>query len=121
MEHQDSLYKLLHAINIIRQAYNKPMLPTSGYRSREDQLRIYKNKGIVDEKKIPWGSAHLKGMAVDISDPKQELQKWCLENPEILDKANLFMEDFAFTKNWVHFQINPFGSYKKGGTRYFKP
>lgn len=121
LEHQESLNKLLEIINVIRKEYNRPMIVSSGYRSKEDQLRIYNEKGVMDESKIPWGSSHLKGMALDIYDPKQELQKWCLENPTILEENLLYMEDFAYTKNWVHFQINPFRSYKEGGTRYFKP
>jgi hypothetical protein len=118
-EHQKNLLKLLDAVNIIRKEYNKAFIVTSGYRSMEEHLRIYKNKGITDKSKIPMKSRHLYGLAVDISDPKLEITKYLKQNPELLEKADLYCEDG--NANWVHFQCVPFGSYKKGGSRWFKP
>lgn len=43
----------------------QPITITSGYRSLQDHLRIYKEKGITDKSKIPMGSYHLKGLAAD--------------------------------------------------------
>lgn len=116
-DHQDNIMNLLERINKVRSAYAKPMTVTSGYRSMEDHLRIYKQKGITDQKRIPMQSRHLYGMAADISDPKQELQKWCLANVKLLEDVGLWCEDFSATKNWVHFQITP----PKSGKRFFMP
>lgn len=116
-EHKDNIMILLERINRIRTAYNKPMTVTSGYRSKEDQIRIYKQKGITDLKRIPMGSKHLSGSAVDIYDPNKELQKWTLANQALLESIGLWCEDFSATPNWVHYQITPPAS----GKRFFKP
>lgn len=115
-EQQANIQELLTKINKIRTAWGKPMTVTSGFRSKEDHIRIYKAKGI-DESKIPWGSWHLKGGAVDISDPKQELQAWCLANENKLAEIGLWCESFNYTNNWAHFQIQP----PKSGKRFFNP
>ena len=115
--HQHNLEELLIKINKVRIVYGKVMTVTSGYRSMYDHKRIYNAKGIFDEKKIPMKSKHLEGLAVDISDPKQELQKWCLANTALLESVGLWMEDFSATKNWCHFQIRA----PRSGNRFFKP
>lgn len=114
---QHNLEEVLLRINKIRTAYNKPMKVTSGYRTMQDHIRIYNRKGIMDPKKIPMQSKHLYGKAVDISDPNQDLQKWCLTNIKMLEDVGLWLEDFSATPNWVHFQIEP----PKSGKRMFKP
>lgn len=119
-ETQDNLMILLERINKVRTAYAKTMIVTSGLRTKEDQIRIYKEKGITDLNKIPMGSRHLIGAAVDISDPKQELQSWCLKNEKLLESIGLWCEHFDYTKKpnpWVHFQIFP----SKSGHRFFIP
>lgn len=116
ISHQHNLEELLKRINVIRTAYGKPMTITSGYRSKQDHLRIYRSKGVPDHK-IPMGSLHLSGEACDVSDPKQELQKWCKANVHILEEVGLWCEDFSATVNWVHFQSRP----PKSGKRFFLP
>lgn len=120
-QHQVNIDELLKRVNIIRAAYGKPMNVSSGYRSLQDHLRIYSQKGITDQNKIPMASAHLSGQAIDIADPKGELQAWIKANPQIIEQADLYLEDFSATPTWVHLQIRPFKSYKPGGTRFFKP
>jgi len=117
---------LLTKINIIRAAYGKVTTPTSGVRTMADHLRIYAAKGITDRNKIPMKSKHLETItdaaAVDIADPDLALTKWLKNTPEgraAADKADLFFEDG--NANWLHAQNKPFGSYVKGGTRWFKP
>lgn len=44
---------------------NKPVIVTCGFRSMAHHLRIYAEKGITDKNKIPMGSYHLSGKAVD--------------------------------------------------------
>lgn len=114
---QKNLWVLLDKLNMVRAAYGKPMTVTSGLRSMADHLRIYAEKGITDKTKIPMKSRHLSGQAADIYDPKQALQKWVMQNLDVVEKAGLWMEDFSATKNWVHFQIIPPAS----GKRFFKP
>lgn len=114
---QHNLEVLVERINIIRSEYGKPMKVSSGLRTMKKHLEIYERKGITDKKKIPMKSRHLVGGAVDIADPKQELQKWCFTNIEKLKEAELWMEDFEATPTWCHFQISP----PKSGKRFFKP
>lgn len=116
-EYQDNLMILLERINKVRAAYGKPMKVTSGYRSLEDHLRIYRNKGITDQSRIPMKSKHLSGLAIDIFDPNKDLQKWCLANESLLEQYQLWMEDFSATPNWCHFQCDP----PKSGKRWFLP
>lgn len=111
-----NLAELLKKINEIRFLWGKPMIVTSGLRDLADHKRIYHDKGISDDK-IPMGSKHLFGQAVDISDPNRELQKWCKDNEKELERIGLWMEDFSATPNWCHFQIVP----PKSGKRWFIP
>lgn len=127
---------LLAKVNIIRAAWGKAMTTSSGIRTWTKHLEIYKDlaarkrkpfeNGIFDETKVPKKSSHLDVVddraAVDVPDPGLKLTKWLKETPEgqaALEKADLFCEDG--NADWVHFQNKPFASYKKGGTRWFKP
>lgn len=127
---------LTRRMNIVRTAWAKAMRPTNGVRTWADHLRIYKtlaNKkqhpfedGVFDESKIPKLSKHLETVtdsaAVDISDPGQSLKKWLKETDlgkKTLDEADLWCEEDDVER--VHFQNKKFGSYKPGGTRWFKP
>lgn len=116
-EIQASLQILLDRVNKIRAEWGKPMTVTSGLRTMEDHLKIYAAKGITDPAKIPMKSKHLYGQAVDIYDPNKELQAWCKANENLLEDAQLWMEDFSATPNWCHFQILPPAS----GKRWFIP
>lgn len=116
-EEQQSNLEILHdKINMIRSAYGKPMIVTSGVRSIDDHKRIYKQKGIPDDK-IPMGSRHLKGQAVDILDTDGKLADWCKNNESVLESAGLWLEDPSATIGWVHFQTEP----PKSGRRFFLP
>ena len=123
-------------LNIIRQAWGKPMLSTSGVRTWEDHVRIYKdlaNKkqypfidGVFDLSKVPKSSKHLDIItdcaAVDIDDSDHELKNWLIKDPKgqvALEAANLFCENDNVGR--VHFQNKAFASYKPGGSRWFKP
>ncbi len=119
--HQKNLEVLLYRMNKVRAAYGNPMIVTSGYRTLDDHLRIYRNKGITDQSKIPMASKHLFGQAIDIADANGELKEWCKANQTLLRQLGLWMEDFSFTKTWVHFQCVPYGSYKHGGSLWFRP
>jgi uncharacterized protein YcbK (DUF882 family) len=114
---QSNITELHARINKVREAWGNPMVVTSGFRSMEHHLEIYRKKGITNKNDIPMRSNHLSGKAVDISDVNCKLQKWCLENEFTLAKIGLWMEDFKYTQTWVHFQICP----PKSGNRFFIP
>jgi hypothetical protein len=114
---QDNLDNLLEKLNKLRAEYGKAMIVTSGLRTKEDQIRVYAQKGITDQSKIPFGSKHISGQACDFSDPHGELKFWVGNNVEILEEIGLWCEDFAHTKTWLHVQTVPPAS----GKRFFKP
>ena len=47
-------------------------------------------------------SAHKQGMAIDLVDHDQHLDKWLDENPDVLIKYDLYREASASTPNWCH-------------------
>jgi uncharacterized protein YcbK (DUF882 family) len=115
-EIQANLATLLERVNKIRAEWGRPMTVTSGLRTVADQIRVYAEKGITDRSKIPMGSQHLKGAAVDIYDPDLSLTAWLKENDsQRLVDAELYCE--AGNKNWVHFQIFP----PHSNNRWFMP
>ena len=120
--HQHNLEDLLIKINRIRTEWGQPMIVTSGYRSMQDHLRIYSEinakrvKAGLEEKKIPIGSKHLLGLAVDISDPDGSLHDWCVANEALLEEVGLWCE-VKDEQNRVHFQTEP----PRSGNRFFKP
>ena len=115
-EQEKNFPVLLEKINKVRTAYGKPMTVTSGVRSIDDHKRIYREKGIPEDK-VPMGSNHLKAAAVDIRDRDGALAKWVKENEKLMEEIDLWMEATEFTKGWVHFQIFP----PKSGKRFFNP
>lgn len=90
---EDNLSDLLTKINIIRKAYNKPMVVTSGYRTVENELKHGRS----------GKSDHCKCKAVDIYDPDKALAKWCHEHEDLLIQTGLWIEHTNYTRNWVHF------------------
>lgn len=126
-ELQENLNTLVERLNMVRDDWGKPMVVTSGYRSKERQIEIYKDKcvkrefpfqdGRFDMTRIPMKSAHLYCQAVDIADGDGKLKAWLQEDEGRLERYDLYCEDFEHTPTWVHFQINP----PKSGRRIFKP
>lgn len=116
-EQAANLACLLTKINIIRASWGKPMIVTSGLRTWEEHVEIYKKKLGADysEDKAPKESKHLIGAAVDISDPEGTLYDWLSERTGVLRGCGLYCE--LGTKGWVHFQILPPAS----GNTWFLP
>lgn len=113
---QANLQTLLERVNLIRNQWGKAMTVTSGLRTKADQIRVYKAKGITDESKIPMDSAHIKGAAVDIFDPGLVITAWLKENnSQRLVDAQLWCEEG--NSNWIHFQIYA----PHSGNRWFLP
>lgn len=107
--------QLIEKINML--GYKPAMYFSSCLRSTEAQIRIYKEKGITDLSKIPMGSCHLSGEAVDISDPDGKLAIWLKKNEKKLETLGLYVEDPAYTKGWCHLQKRA----PKSGKRFFIP
>lgn len=108
-EEQEANLKRLHAaINKVREAYGKPMIVTSGVRSKADQMRI--------NPRAP-NSNHVRGLAVDIRDRDGKLWEWCMENIEMIEDLGFYLEDKKATPTWIHFQLVP----PRSGRRIFKP
>ncbi len=105
-----NLQTLLNAISRIRMAYNKPMIVTSGLRSKAKQEAL-----IAQGKSNAPMSKHLIGAAVDISDPLGNLYNWCKVNEQVLIDTGLYCEERM--GGWQHFQIFP----PKSGHRWFFP
>jgi hypothetical protein len=94
----------------------KPYVVTSGLRSIEDHKRIYLEKAKGKPVRIPMGSKHLSGKAVDIYDPDGSIMKFCRENPELLSDYGLWVEDDTSVPR-VHLQSEA----PLSGKRFFKP
>jgi len=112
-----NLEALLRALNVVRKAWGQPMTVTSGLRSREHQIEVYRLKGITDLSKIPLQSAHLTGQAADILDLNGSLGEWLKNNIEVLIECELYVEHLDFTRGWAHLQTRPPASHN----RFFIP
>lgn len=116
IKQQQNLEEVLKRINMVRTAWNKPMTITSGFRSEQEHRRIYAAKNITGDK-VPMGSAHLQGLAVDIADADGKLKEWLTTGAgaSVLIDAGLYCE--SGTAGWVHFQYR----IPRSGHRWFMP
>lgn len=106
-ELEANLVKLLTAINILREAYGKPMTISSLYRPG-----TY-NKAAGGAKK----SNHMVCLAADFRDVDGQIDEWCLKNLDVLAKAGLYLESPDYTVGWCHVQaVEP-----RSKNRVFKP
>lgn len=120
-EVQANLMVLLERINKVREKWGKSLTVTSGLRDMANHIRIYKELAIkrgvpYNESKVPMGSKHLSGQAVDCSDPDGSLFDWCKANEAFLADIKLWMEEKDDQKR-VHFQITA----PRSNKRFFKP
>lgn len=106
-ELQENVADLLIKLNKFRAEYGSPMYVTSGYRSPEHNAEIGGSKS----------SSHLTCQACDFKDTDGELKKFIANDPEILARCDLYMEDPESTPSWVHLQSRVI----KSGNRVFKP
>lgn len=97
----------------------------SGFRRKEDHIRIYAE---INEKRrllgkpeiaIPWGSKHLTAAAIDIDDTDDKLKNFIKTDAGIaaMEELDLYQEDPEDTDTWVHVQFIAPASKK----RVFKP
>ncbi len=117
-EQAANLQHLYEVMNIIRAAYGKPMIITSGLRTLDDQKKIDRHLlGPGGKPKGPRKSQHLLGNACDVSDPTGELYWFCLDHMDLIHTLGVYLEDKSFTPRWVHFQTVP----PRSGNRIFLP
>lgn len=139
-EYQEAFEKFYEKINDFRNKCGISMVPTSYFRSKERQIRIYKNKaknkewpftdGVYKESKVPLSSKHMTGLAADFADVDKKLAKWVLDNIEWCKENGFYFENFGAnidtfkadpkmdkTPTWLHVQIIP----PKSGRTIFNP
>ncbi len=114
-----NMTKLCSRVNRFLERINYEGRVTSGLRSIEDHKRIYadlaKKRGLKTIR-VPMGSKHLSGEAVDIHDPQGILMKKCRENVDLLEEIGLWVEDDTSVAR-VHLQCTA----PQSGNRFFKP
>lgn len=93
-----NLHKLWVAMNIVRVAYGKPMIITSGYRTPEEQVIV--SPGHPHD-------AHVLAAACDVADNNFTLWNWLCDNLAYVAHAGMYLENEACSPGHVHFQIYP--------------
>lgn len=113
----------LHVMNEIRYHYGQPMLCTSGVRSKEQHLEIYKRINEEREKAgfaaviPPFNSPHLMGCASDWKDPQGKLFDFLTARPGLMEQLDIYIEDREYTPHHCHIQTVRTSS----GARIFRP
>ncbi len=100
--------ELLERVNLLLASFGESRKVNSGWRPPEVNA---KTTGAAQKSK------HMTGNAVDLADPEGDLDEWCMENPEELERLKLWQEHPASTKGWCHLQSIP----PKSGKRVFYP
>lgn len=98
---------LIDSLQSVRLTLGKPMNVDCGYRCPVHNAAV---GGASD-------SAHLHGLAADVSDPDGALMAWVLANLQLVSSLGFFFEDFRWTPDWVHWQLTRPAS----GHRIFVP
>lgn len=104
----DNLDELLPIINQVRSTIGRPMVVTSGWRPNSINAVT---PGAANH------SLHEEGLAADILDTDGKLKDWVLQNLQLMKDLGIYLEDFRWTPNWVHFGIRA----PKSGHRIFIP
>lgn len=88
-------------------------------RSDVDQVNSgWRPKGINDHTaNAAKNSKHLTAQAIDLPDSDRSLAEWCVDNLDVLEELELWMEDPRWTPTWVHLQTVP----PKSGRRIYIP
>ena len=63
------------------------------------------------------GSAHKQGLAVDLFDPHDEIDAWCMANLDVLEACGIYLEHPSKTPGWSHWSVKAPAS----GNRVFMP
>lgn len=97
---ESNLKVLFERLTEVQDAYGKDLVITSGLRSEALQQHL-----IAEGRTTAIHSKHLAGAAADVYDADGGLAKWVQENINAMESIGLWMEDFAHTRGWVHFQM----------------
>lgn len=62
-------------------------------------------------------SNHKEGKGIDIYDPKNEIDAWCMTNQQALEDAGIWIEHPDATNTWSHWQSVP----PRSGNRVYRP
>lgn len=89
--------ELLEALNKFRAEFGKPMYVTSGYRSASV------NNATEGASKR---SSHMSLQACDFRD-NGELFEFIKNDPAVLERCGLYMEDPRWSPTWIHLQTRP--------------
>jgi uncharacterized protein YcbK (DUF882 family) len=128
-EIQKNLEVTSDKLSKVRAKYGKPLRVTSGLRTMEHHLEIYRKKAETagvpfDESKVPMKSKHLYGEAGDlvpVDGDVEDFKQWCIDNDDFLREVGIWMEAFHSTPTWVHMQSVKYGSFVEGGSLQFNP
>ena len=96
-EQKANLQRLLDAVQIIRLAYGKPLIVSSGYRPSTINVAVGGAKR----------SLHTSCLAVDFKDLDGKIDEWLNtdEGQNLLEKLNMWQEAPAHTPNWSHIDL----------------
>lgn len=107
-EQRANMDKLLAAVNELIKRYGRSLPINSGFRSKEDQMRINPKS---------MSSKHLICAAIDLGDKDHSFRHWLLTHLEHAQELKLWIEDPSHTSTWIHLQCIP----PKSGYRIFIP
>ena len=57
-------------------------------------------------------SAHKEAMAIDVYDPMNDIDQWCIKHQSILQQCGLYLEDPKATPKWCHLSTRAPASWK---------
>ena len=100
--------ELIDRVNLLLESFGEDRKVNSGWRPPQVNARM---------PNAARSSKHMLGLAVDLDDPEGDLDQWCLENENELERLRLWQEHPASTKGWCHLQSVP----PKSGRRVFYP
>lgn len=107
-EIEGNALELIDRVNILLSEFGQERKVNSGWRPPEVNG---KTPGAAPLSK------HMKGLAIDLADPEGDLDEWCMDNLDSLERIGLWMEHPAATKGWCHLQSLP----PRSGKRVFYP
>ena len=94
---------LISKVNKIGEFINTSTTLSSGFRTKERQIQIYREQG----KQPVMNSLHMTGHALDIRDVDGRIKQQIKSNRTLLERAKklgLYFENFNATPTWVHVQ-----------------
>lgn len=95
-EISDNIDKLLKVLNVIREAYGKPLIISSGWRPPSVNAKIAN---------AAKKSLHMQGLACDFKDADGKFDEWLDNNQDLLESLGAWQESCAATPNWAHIDI----------------